>query len=294
RCKSLIPLAAIAKGKKWTTFTPPAAALRRRYRGLILHRRSQIGLRQAVGSAGTVGTMLLAGWLADMYGWRAPSWMFLFPLTTLFIALIAFNKPIVIEHHPQSAERFSLLQLWPIFLFVMLMTAAHTMPSFQVPFLLRENGIESAVLISRVPALSAFISVLSAMAFGWIYGVLGRGTLVLSASAMAIGFVGIALSNTYEMILVWTLIEGVGAGLTSPFFLTRLLDRVNARQRNTAVGFKMTCMFMGHFINPLIVAPLRHAFGIHGAFVAVGGFMVVASALYLVRVIVTRNKETIL
>ncbi|WP_156521952.1 hypothetical protein [Croceicoccus mobilis] len=41
RCKSLIPLAVIAKGKKWTTFTPPAAALRRRYRGLILHRRSQ-------------------------------------------------------------------------------------------------------------------------------------------------------------------------------------------------------------------------------------------------------------
>ena len=35
-------LAAIAKGKKWTTFTPPAAALRRRYRGLILHRRSQL------------------------------------------------------------------------------------------------------------------------------------------------------------------------------------------------------------------------------------------------------------
>jgi MFS family permease len=253
-----------------------------------------IGLRQAVGSAGTVGTMLLAGWLADMYGWRTPSWMFLFPLTTLFIALIAFNKPIIIEHHPQSAERFSLLQLWPIFLFVMLMTAAHTMPSFQVPFLLRENGIESAVLISRVPALSAFISVLSAMAFGWIYGALGRGTLVLSASAMAIGFVGIALSNTYEMILFWTLIEGVGAGLTSPFFLTRLLDRVNARQRNTAVGFKMTCMFMGHFINPLIVAPLRHSFGIHGAFVAVGGFMMVASAFYLVRVILTRNKETIL
>ena len=35
-------LAAIAKGKKWTTFTPPAAALRRRYHGLILHRRSHI------------------------------------------------------------------------------------------------------------------------------------------------------------------------------------------------------------------------------------------------------------
>ena len=33
-------LPARAKKAKWTTFTPPAAALRRRHRGLILHRRS--------------------------------------------------------------------------------------------------------------------------------------------------------------------------------------------------------------------------------------------------------------
>ena len=33
-------LPARAKRAKWTTFTPPAATLRRRYRGLILHRRS--------------------------------------------------------------------------------------------------------------------------------------------------------------------------------------------------------------------------------------------------------------
>ncbi|WP_370275459.1 hypothetical protein, partial [Hyphomonas atlantica] len=50
RCKSLIPLAAIAKGKKWTTFTPPAAALRRRYRGLILQRRSHLMTEKVQGS----------------------------------------------------------------------------------------------------------------------------------------------------------------------------------------------------------------------------------------------------
>ncbi|MDY7099453.1 MAG: hypothetical protein SXU28_15065, partial [Pseudomonadota bacterium] len=32
--------AKLAKKEKWTTFAPPAATLRRRYRGLILHRRS--------------------------------------------------------------------------------------------------------------------------------------------------------------------------------------------------------------------------------------------------------------
>ncbi|OCC24384.1 hypothetical protein MB02_07325 [Croceicoccus estronivorus] len=253
-----------------------------------------IGFRQAIGSAGTVGTMLLAGWLADHFGWRAPSWMFLFPLTTLFIAMIAFDRPIEVIKRAVATERFSLLQLWPIFLFVMIMTAAHTMPSFQIPFLLRENGITSAVLISRVPALSAFISILTAMAFGFVYNVTGRGTLVISATAMGIGFIGISMATTYEMILFWIVIEGIGAGLTTPFFLARLLDRVNAEQRSTAIGFKMTAMFLGHFINPLVVAPLRHNFGIHGAFSIIGGVMVIGASLFLVRIILTRHKETIL
>ncbi|MCA9896250.1 MAG: hypothetical protein KC615_24870, partial [Anaerolineae bacterium] len=41
-------LPARAKKAKWTTFTPPAAALRRRHRGLILHRRSQAGEHQSL------------------------------------------------------------------------------------------------------------------------------------------------------------------------------------------------------------------------------------------------------
>lgn len=253
-----------------------------------------IGFRQALGSSGTVGTMLLAGWLADQYGWRAPSWMFLFPLTTLFLAMIAFDRPIEAVKHRAPSERFSLLQLWPLFLFIMLMTVAHTMPSFQIPFLLRENGITSAVLISRVPALSAFVSILTAMAFSAVYTRTGRGTLVISATALGIGFLGIAMAHTYEMILFWIVIEGIGAGLTTPFFLARLLDRVNAEQRSTAIGFQMTAMFLGHFLNPLIVAPLRYGYGIHGAFAIVGGVMVAGAALFLVRIILTRHQETIL
>ena len=47
-------LASFAKREKWTTFTPPAAALRRRYRGLILHRRSHsLRLRHPRGSTRT-------------------------------------------------------------------------------------------------------------------------------------------------------------------------------------------------------------------------------------------------
>src|SRR5690606_37841001 len=39
--KSLAPSLLSQKGKGWTTFTPPAAAPCRRFRGLVSHRRSQ-------------------------------------------------------------------------------------------------------------------------------------------------------------------------------------------------------------------------------------------------------------
>src|SRR5690606_8455892 len=41
RCRALVPPCASQKRKKWTTFTPPAAGLSRRYRGRLSYRRSQ-------------------------------------------------------------------------------------------------------------------------------------------------------------------------------------------------------------------------------------------------------------
>jgi hypothetical protein len=49
------------EGQKWTTFTPPAPPTWRRYRGLILHRRSQpIYTRYAIASDGAEETLQVA------------------------------------------------------------------------------------------------------------------------------------------------------------------------------------------------------------------------------------------
>ncbi len=52
------------------------------------------------------------------------------------------------------------------------------------------------------------------------------------------------------MILFFIVIEGVGAGWTMPFFLTRILDRVTTAQRNHAVGLTLASLFIGQFMNP--------------------------------------------
>ncbi|MBU2388222.1 MAG: hypothetical protein KKC57_09680, partial [Alphaproteobacteria bacterium] len=46
------------KENRWPTFTPPEAGQSRRYRGLILHRRSQAGPFEEVAKrCGTSGTL---------------------------------------------------------------------------------------------------------------------------------------------------------------------------------------------------------------------------------------------
>src|SRR5690606_15804697 len=55
RCRSLVPPCATQKREKWTTFTPPAAGLSRRYRGRLSHRRSHQAILVAGGKLRTHG-----------------------------------------------------------------------------------------------------------------------------------------------------------------------------------------------------------------------------------------------
>ncbi|MEP9360410.1 MFS transporter [Sphingomonas sp. KR3-1] len=246
-------------------------------------RSKLIGYRQAISSIGTVGTMLLAGALAQKYGWRAPGVMFVLPAIMLLVAFLVFDKPITLDRPAAGANddgaRFSIWQLWPLFLLSLLMSIGHTMPSFQMPFLLKDNGITSAVLVSRVPALSSAVSILAAFAFGFIYARLGAWTLVISATLMGLGFIGAGLAPSYELILFCVVIEGIGAGWTMPFFLNRVLDRVSPGARNQSIGMVQASLFLGHFLNPILTAPVRLNLGIHGTFITVGGALITVGVL---------------
>jgi MFS family permease len=255
-----------------------------------------VGFRGAIASVGTVTTMLFSGYLVQTYGWRAPAWMFALPLIFLILSLIAFDRPLEQADRKDEAralERFSVLDLWPIYLLSFIMSMAHTMPSFQLPFLLKENGITSAILVSRVPSLSAFVGIMTALCFGFIYSRIGRFTFVLASVCMGLGFIGVGFAPSYGAILACVVIEGIGAGMTQPYFASRVLDRVTAAQRGQAMGFMLSAVFIGHFMNPIIVKPIRDAVGIHMTFALVGAFLIAAAAVLGLRAVATRGQSTI-
>jgi sugar phosphate permease len=58
-----------------------------------------------------------------------------------------------------------------------------------------------------------------------------------------------------------------------------LITRAGPNARGRAAGLGYTARYLGDFANPVIVAPLAVAVGLHGAFVVLGGAFVVAAML---------------
>lgn len=242
-------------------------------------RAKLIGMRQSISHVSTVLTMLASGWLAQTYGWRASSFLFVLPAILLVLAFVAFDRPIVMERDKGAREQLSIVQLLPLLALSLIMALGHAMPHYQMPFLLRENGISSAVLVSYVPALSAGVSILSALVFGFVYARFGFATLVAASTLMGIGFIGAGFATSYEMILAFVVIEGVGAGWTMPFFLSRILERVTVSQRSQALGLTLASLFIGQFLNPFVTKPIRDTVGIHMTFVVIGVALITITAV---------------
>ena len=75
-------------------------------------------------------------------------------------------------------------------------------------------------------------------------------------------------------------LAALGSGCVGPYLGNLLLDRAAPAVRGRAAGLLFSATFVGDFLNPLAVTPLRLAFGIHGAFIGIGS-MAVAGALWV-------------
>ena len=97
-----------------------------------------------------------------------------------------------------------------------------------------------------------------------------------------------ALSHQLLPIGIASAVMGVAAGLVEATSATLILRRVPEHARGPAVGLLLSAIFLGQFLNPWVVDPLRHAYGIQGAFVAVGvAFLVLAGVLMMAQHLLT-------
>lgn len=239
----------------------------------------------AVAGASTLAAIALVGGgaVVDQFGWRAPFALYLLGIPVLAIAWHSLDAGTPVRHLSDIHLGSEVRPLWPVYLTVVLLTVGMFMPSIQGPFLLQAEGVTSAATYGLIAASCSVVAAMSSASFGWLVRAIRPGSLlVLIALCFGVGSIGMAMSHQLIQIGVASAVMGVAAGLVEATAATLILRRVHEHARGPAVGLLLSAIFLGQFLNPWVVDPLRHAFGIQGAFIAIGvGFLLLAGILML-------------
>ena len=164
----------------------------------------------------------------------------------------------------------------------MFMLIFYVMPT-RMPFLLADMGLSNPALIGASMALMTLVSIPGALLYGRLrrhvsamtvfagsYGLMGAGLLLAGLSPNLTGVIaGIALT-------------GVGMGPSMPNYSTYFMGFVPPQMRGRASGLLTTAFFAGQFASPLATAPLVAAYGLRGAFEAMGLTLFVLCAVLAV------------
>jgi MFS family permease len=236
-----------------------------------------LGMQMAGSSLIGIVAMNVSGALDDSFGWQAS--FALFPMIAIMllvpgILLIPPSAPIssvALDKTARSGWRL-ILDLWPVYLFLLVMNATVYTSNSQTPFILSDQGVTSAATRAHLQSINQTLIVLSAFAYPLTKRLLGSrwipafflamaGTgLVLLGSAHSLPQVGIALALT-----------GIGSGTLFPHQSNLILSRATPEIRGRAVGLMVSNQFLADTINPYVYPPLAVAVGgLGNSIVAVG------------------------
>lgn len=232
-----------------------------------------VGYQSACGALMGLLSMLLAGYLGQLAGWRLPFSFYLLGVPLLLLSLVVIPKPAPgpVAMGDKAREKGSIRSLIPLYLgFIPLFAAVFT-SSTQTSFLLADSGVSKPTILALVLAMSALANTLGASGYGFLRSWLGnRHVFFLGLIALSIGHVVLGLSSGAWVAGLGCAMTGLGAGVLTPHLVNLVLDRASENQRGRAVGVMYSALFFGSFLNPLLMAPLAALFGRHVAVFGIG------------------------
>jgi len=255
-------------------------------------RQQFAGLQIAVMSLGGILFITLGGILADI-NWRVPFLLYLFSLLILPVSYFFLKEPAVQTLHKKSAVSVkSPPIIWLVFVNVLLMWVLFFIIPVQIPFYLKAIGIEKNSLIGLAIASSTLFSAISSISFSRIKDRFGfRQIFVLGYLLMAVAFVVIAYGNSYGMVLMGTMLAGLGMGVMIPNANVWVMQLAPPEVRGREIGRLTTFWFMGQFISPLVLLPFLEIFTQSQLFYALAAFLLALSVFFMVASILSARTE---
>jgi len=246
-------------------------------------RARALSFRNLAGGVGGLVSTIAAGLVGSRFGWHGAFGLYLLPLAIIPFALLSLPAYTPASRGSQiEAPKDSLRHLWPIFFMVLALAVVMMMNTTQFSFLLTDNGIVSPKDQSHVMVVGSMTVMAGSLGYALIGPRLSlRWNYSLIAGALGLGVATSGLSHDALVASIGGGLTGFGAGMSVPHFTRLVLERAPAAARGRAVGLNYSALYLGDFLNPVIVHPLAVAIGIHQAFRLIGG-VVAATALQVV------------
>lgn len=245
-------------------------------------RMRMIGFQGGLGAAVGLVTLWSAGQLAAAGTWRSPFSLYLPGFVLFGLALFGFrdsDDPLRgrSEHHSSLGK---LLSQWRLYAVTIVLFGATFTTALQLSFKLGEHGIADPRAQSYVILPSVLLNAVASAANGFVVTWIGDYiTFVLLIALMAVGAGLIGIGQTAVTVAIGASLMGIGGGLLGPNLIGKLVVRTDESHRAEAVGLLYSCIFIGQFLNPFFMQPLREAFKTDDAFLILGGFLGVFMAL---------------
>jgi len=98
---------------------------------------------------------------------------------------------------------------------------------------------------------------------------------------MAIGFLCISLSESYQLDVVAMMIAGFGMGMMIPNTNMWVMKIVPPQIRGREIGKLTTFWFLGQFLSPIVIFPVLNALSVSSTFMLASGFLFLMSVFFL-------------
>jgi MFS family permease len=248
------------------------------------------GIQAAFMAAGGVVFLPLGGILAGWH-WRGPFLVYLIPILLLPVAFAVLRDAPRREAGSAAAAAVDAgafpvvlaAGLW--FVAFLGMVLFYLLP-VQLPFLLREFGVDAPWIAGAVLAINTGISAVASLNFRRVRAFAGpRRILAFAFLMIGIGFVLVATADDLMTATIGLCCCGPGLGLMFPAISTWLMARTPARARGRATGGMTTAVFIGQFLSPVLAQPVAERIGLSGVFAAGAAIALAFAAVLAVLVV---------
>lgn len=243
-------------------------------------KRSRVlGFQMAGSSLAGIVAMNISGSLNDAFGWRASFALFPIIAVILFAAGYALiplsRRPTTAGHATEQVGKPAwwrlLLDMWPLYLFLLAMHATAYTTNSQASFVLDDNGVSRGAIRAHILSVNQAAIVVAAMCYPITRKLLGtRWIPAFFLTLMAAGLMLLGLSRDLTLVMLGLVFMGVGNGTLFPHQSNLILARAAPEIRGRAVGLMVSNQFLADSINPFFFPPLVAAFGLHDAIASVG------------------------